>query len=97
MTYASPLYINITKKVSRAVEQDIPLKELDDDQREELKRTGEMPTKLVWELEESAEDDDTGKSEDWKNMVFVGKLPIMVKSKFCHLSREQDDSLVHGQ
>ncbi|KID86126.1 DNA-dependent RNA polymerase II beta subunit [Metarhizium guizhouense ARSEF 977] len=93
LTYASPLYINITKKVSRAVEQDIPLKELDDAQREELKRTGEMPTKLVWELEESAEDDDTGKSEDWKNMVFVGKLPIMVKSKICHLSREQEDSL----
>ncbi|OAQ64014.1 DNA-directed RNA polymerase II polypeptide [Pochonia chlamydosporia 170] len=93
LTYASPLYINITKKVSVAVERTLGYGEMDDAQEKEAKKTGELPTKLVWEPEESTEDDDTGKSEDWKNMVFVGKLPIMVKSKICHLSREHEDSL----
>ncbi|KAG6013316.1 DNA-dependent RNA polymerase II [Claviceps lovelessii] len=93
LTYASPLYINITKKVSAAIEREVPLHEMDDAQQAEYAKTGENPTKLVWEQEESPEDDDAGKSEDWKNMVFVGKLPIMVKSKICHLSRETDESL----
>lgn len=93
LTYASPLYINITKKVSAAIEREVPLHEMDDAQQAEYAKTGENPTKLIWEQEESPEDDDAGKSEDWKNMVFVGKLPIMVKSKICHLSRETDESL----
>nr|UWK20537.1 RNA polymerase II subunit 2 [Trichoderma cf. fertile] len=93
LTYASPLYIKITKKVSAAVEREVPLHEMDDAQQEEYARTGDHPTKLEWEEEENGEDDNLGKSDDWKDMVFVGKLPIMVKSKICHLSREQDDSL----
>ncbi|GAB0132897.1 RNA polymerase II subunit 2 [Epichloe bromicola] len=93
LTYASPLYINITKKVSAAIEREVPLHEMDDAQQAEYAKTGENPTKLIWEQEESPEDDEAVKSEDWKNMVFVGKLPIMVKSKICHLSRETDESL----
>ncbi|PFH56638.1 hypothetical protein XA68_16206 [Ophiocordyceps unilateralis] len=93
LTYASPLYINITKKVSAAIEKEVPLHEMDDAQQEEYARTGEHPTKLVWEQEESGEDEDSSKPADWKNMVFVGKLPIMVKSKICHLSRETDENL----
>ncbi|KAL7792594.1 hypothetical protein V8C37DRAFT_379980 [Trichoderma ceciliae] len=93
LTYASPLYIKITKKVSAAVEREVPLHEMDDAQQEEYARTGDHPTKLEWEEEENGEDDNLGKSDDWKDMVFVGKLPIMVKSKICHLSREQDDNL----
>ncbi|KND87575.1 DNA-directed RNA polymerase II subunit RPB2 [Tolypocladium ophioglossoides CBS 100239] len=93
LTYASPLYINITKKVSAAVEKEVPLHEMDEAQHAEYAKTGENPTKLVWEQEESGEDDDPNKSADWKNMVFVGKLPIMVKSKICHLSRETDENL----
>nr|UWK20532.1 RNA polymerase II subunit 2 [Trichoderma balearicum] len=93
LTYASPLYIKITKKVSAAVEREVPLHEMDDAQQEECARTSENPTKLEWEEEENGEDDNLGKSDDWKDMVFVGKLPIMVKSKICHLSREQDDNL----
>nr|UWK20533.1 RNA polymerase II subunit 2 [Trichoderma calamagrostidis] len=93
LTYASPLYIKITKKVSAAVEREVPLHEMDDAQQEEYARTSENPTKLEWEEEENGEDENLGKSDDWKDMVFVGKLPIMVKSKICHLSREQDDNL----
>lgn len=93
LTYASPLYIKITKKVSVAVEKEVPLHEMDDAQRAEYAKTGDNPTKLVWELEESGDDDSGKTGDDWKDMVFVGKLPIMVKSKICHLSREHDDNL----
>ncbi|RDA84724.1 hypothetical protein CP532_5247 [Ophiocordyceps camponoti-leonardi (nom. inval.)] len=93
LTYASPLYINITKKVSAAIEKEVPLHEMDEAQQEEYARTGEHPTKLIWEQEESGEDEDSSKPAEWKNMVFVGKLPIMVKSKICHLSRETDENL----
>lgn len=93
LTYASPLYIKITKKVSAAIEKEVPLHEMDDAQHAEYAKTGEAPIKLVWEEEENGEDDNSGKSDDWKDMVFVGKLPIMVKSKICHLSREHDDNL----
>ncbi|KAF4976438.1 hypothetical protein FZEAL_6876 [Fusarium zealandicum] len=92
LTYAAPLYIKISKKVSVAVERDVPLHEMDDSQQAELKRTGEQPTKLVWEVEESG--DDVNKAEDVpSDMVFVGKVPIMVKSKICHLSNEPDENL----
>lgn len=93
LTYASPLYINITKKVSAAIEKEVALRDMDDAQQEEYKRTGENPTKLVWEEEDSGEDQDANKPADWKNMIFVGKLPIMVKSKICHLSQESDENL----
>ncbi|KAM4065913.1 RNA polymerase rpb2 [Hirsutella rhossiliensis] len=93
LTYASPLYINITKKVSAAIEKEVALRDMDDAQQDEYKRTGENPTKLVWEEEDSGEDQDTNKPADWKNMIFVGKLPIMVKSKICHLSQESDENL----
>ncbi|UNI15321.1 DNA-directed RNA polymerase [Purpureocillium takamizusanense] len=101
LTYASPLYIKITKKVHAAIEKEVPLHEMTDAQQEELAKTGKHPTTLIWEAEETgeneAEEDEEqkhpGKPSSWKNMVFVGKLPIMVKSKICHLSRESDENL----
>lgn len=93
LTYASPLYINITKRVTSAIEKEVPLHAMDDAQQDEYKRTGENPTKLVWEEEQSGDDQDQNRPAEWKNMVFVGKLPIMVKSKICHLSRETDENL----
>lgn len=91
LTYASPLYIKITKKVSVMVEKEVPLHELDENQMNEYHATGQLPTKLNWELEEAGDEEPS--KDDWKDMVFVGKLPIMVKSKICHLSSESQDSL----
>ncbi|RNJ53183.1 DNA-dependent RNA polymerase II [Verticillium nonalfalfae] len=95
LTYASPLYVRITKKVSIAVENQIPLNELDDEQHDEMARTGEHPTRLEWEEEESGDDPgaDKDKPEDMKDMIFIGRMPIMVKSKICHLSRESENDL----
>ncbi|CAF3437533.1 DNA-dependent RNA polymerase II [Fusarium graminearum] len=89
LTYSSPAYIKITKKVSVAYDKEIPLHEMDEEQQAEYKRTGEHPTKLHWEVEE----DGDSMKEGQPNMIFVGKMPIMVKSKICHLSQHTDEEL----
>ncbi|KAG7144167.1 DNA-directed RNA polymerase II subunit RPB2 like protein [Verticillium longisporum] len=60
-----------------------------------MARTGEHPTRLEWEEEESGDDPgaDKDKPEDMKDMIFIGRMPIMVKSKICHLSRESENDL----
>ncbi|CEI66590.1 DNA-directed RNA polymerase II subunit RPB2 [Fusarium venenatum] len=90
LTYASPTYIKITKKVSVAIDKEIPLHEMDEEQQAEYKRTGEHPTKLEWETEENG---GSMKTEGESDMIFVGKMPIMVKSKICHLSQHTDEEL----
>lgn len=92
LTYSAPMYMKISKKVSIATEREIPLHEMDETQQAEYARTSEHPTKMIWEVEESGEDENETK-DDWRNMVFVGKMPIMVKSKICHLSLATDDGL----
>lgn len=95
LTYASPLYVSMKKKVSVALEVPIPLNELDEYQLAEMKQTGQHPTKIVWEEEES-DPDPVGagdKNEEMKDMVFVGRLPVMVKSAICHLYTASESSL----
>jgi len=96
LTYSSPLYLGITKKVSLAVEEPIPEEELDDDQQKVLEETGEQPTQIKWE-EEIVEEPPSkdAKDDEHKNVHFVGKMPIMVKSKICHLSDLENDDEVY--
>uniref|UniRef100_A0A8H7TNJ6 DNA-directed RNA polymerase n=1 Tax=Bionectria ochroleuca TaxID=29856 RepID=A0A8H7TNJ6_BIOOC len=58
LTYASPMYIKISKKVSVAVDKEIPLHELDDAQQSEMAATGQHPTRLEWETEEADGDNE---------------------------------------
>src|SRR3569833_3419074 len=96
LTYSCPLYVKITKKVSLAVEEVITLEELDEEQEQELNKTGERPTRIRWEAEETEHADSADKDKDregMKDMVYIGKLPIMVKSTICHLAKEDEDGL----
>jgi DNA-directed RNA polymerase II subunit RPB2 len=79
LTYSSPLYLEMTKKVSIAVDREVPLQELDEDQMEEMNRTGIHPTRLVWENEDGGGEGEKGGEPA---RVFIGKLPIMLKSKY---------------
>ncbi|KAI4863547.1 DNA-dependent RNA polymerase II beta subunit [Hypoxylon rubiginosum] len=90
MTYSAPLYVGIDSKVTKCVEQDIPLNEMDEEQQAEARVTGKHPVRLVWKDEPNVLDSDKQKSSD---QVFIGKLPIMVKSKACHLSSESEEDL----
>ena len=94
LTYSAPIYCKVTKRVRAAVNVPIPLNEMDDEQRERMARTGEHPTWPQWEDEDAGgADDDDEKVDDVKDMIFLGKIPIMVKSSFCHLYGEDDESL----
>lgn len=95
LTYSCPLYVKITKKVSVARERKVPYEDMDSDQQQHYSETGELPTTIMWD-EEMSEDDPSSKAktpEHLRDMIYIGKLPIMVKSQICHLRGERDDGL----
>ena len=79
LTYSSPLYLEMTKKVSVARER--PVLEPGDEEPGSEAETQKQPggSNLLWENEDGGEDDQE------PTKVFVGKLPIMLKSKYCIL------------
>lgn len=79
LTYSSPLYLEMTKKVSIARER-VVVENTDEDPNPDSdtqKRFG-ADANLDWVIEDGDDDQDPSK-------VFVGKLPIMLKSKYCIL------------
>ncbi|KAL2057049.1 hypothetical protein ABVK25_002788 [Lepraria finkii] len=87
LTYSSPLFLDMTMTKSVAYERDI-MEPSDEeaacDPSIVQKATGS--TYLDWKVE--------GSEDDRKTMqVFVGKLPIMLKSKYCMLRDFSDDQL----
>jgi DNA-directed RNA polymerase II subunit RPB2 len=94
LTYSSPVYLEMTKKVSIAVWREIPLNEMTEEEHNEMATSGEHPTRLVWE----EEDDDQRayeKTEEERaaDRVYIGKLPVMLKSKYCILKDLDEDEL----
>jgi len=92
LTYSAPMYCRISKRARVAINEPIPLNELTEEQQEYMAKTGEHPTTIRWE------DEDSGVAEEGKDgqkgdRIFIGKIPIMVKSSICHLSDESDESL----
>ncbi|KAL9034137.1 MAG: hypothetical protein Q9214_007181, partial [Letrouitia sp. 1 TL-2023] len=91
LTYSSPLYIEMTRKVSVA-------RERSSGERENADGTidSNLPrnagTTLEWQTEEGGDDDQEPTN------VFVGKLPIMLKSKYCALrSLPEKDLYEHSE
>lgn len=80
LTYSSPLYLEMTKKVSVARERPV-LEQSDDDPDMDIDTQKQFGggTYLHWENEDGGEEDQEA------IQVFVGKLPIMLKSKYCIL------------
>lgn len=91
LTYSSPLYIDMTKSTQVAVERPVPIDELDPEQEAELANGGEHPTRLVWEYEDG--DPDAEKGAPAPEQVYIGKLPMMLKSQYCILKDLDDDDL----
>jgi DNA-directed RNA polymerase II subunit RPB2 len=89
LTYSSALYVKLFRKVSKAVEVPIPLNEMDDDVRNEMARTGTHPTRLEWVIETITKTED----EEENKPFFIGKLPVMLKSKYCILKDLDEDEL----
>jgi DNA-directed RNA polymerase II subunit RPB2 len=99
LTYSAPMFCRVTKRARIAINEPIPLNELDEEQQEYMARTGEHPTTIRWEEEDTGPREvqpkgaDEGKGEDKGDLIFFGKLPVMVKSSICHLFGEDDESL----
>ncbi|KAG9244771.1 RPB2, DNA-dependent RNA polymerase II second largest subunit [Calycina marina] len=91
LTYSSPLYVDMTTSVSVAVERPVPLNDMDDEQQAEMARTGEHPTRLQWENEDGDIMKDGNKDEADK--VYIGKVPIMLKSSYCILKDLDENEL----
>ncbi|KAL5334855.1 beta and beta-prime subunits of DNA dependent RNA-polymerase [Aspergillus crustosus] len=86
LTYASPLYLGITKRIMEGRERLIADRDDDDmvDSNEDRKAQG---TYLQWEQKELPS--DQAKEET----VFIGKMPIMLKSKYCILKDLSEQAL----
>lgn len=95
LTYSCPLYVKVTKTVSVAREKKVPYEDMDNDQQQHYSETGELPTTIVWDEEMSDESHahNAGKPEHLRDMIYIGKMPVMVKSSICHLRGEDDDGL----
>ncbi|KAI9372136.1 hypothetical protein BJX61DRAFT_534225 [Aspergillus egyptiacus] len=87
LTYASPLYLGITKRIMEGRERLVADRDDDDnmmDSNEDRKIRG---TYLSWEQKELPP--DQAKEET----VFIGKMPIMLKSKYCILKDLSEQAL----
>ena len=86
LTYSSPLYLEMTTKKSLARER--PMNELDNDDGalDGVTQNPASSTYLQWENED-------GDKEPEPIKVFVGKLPIMLKSKYCILKDLSESEL----
>jgi DNA-directed RNA polymerase II subunit RPB2 len=98
LTYSSALYIRVYRKVSVVQEQPIPLQEMDEEQQEQMSISGEHPTRPTWIIEEQTttheEEEKLNLPEDEREKpFFIGKMPVMLKSKYCILKDLDEDDL----
>ena len=88
LTYSSPLFLDVT--ITKSLARERPVMEPSDEEIEGMENVVQKPTgntHLVWENEPMPE------SATGPVKIFVGKLPIMLKSKYCLLKDVSDDTL----
>ncbi|RPA85461.1 beta and beta-prime subunits of DNA dependent RNA-polymerase [Ascobolus immersus RN42] len=85
LTYSAPLFIEMRKKVMVAKESDGGMD--DEDMEEDEDGNPKVGDKhLYWETEDQLDSQEVDK-------VFVGKVPIMLKSEYCVLKDFQEEEL----
>lgn len=84
LTYSSPMFLEMSKKVSIARER---VAEVSDDGLDSDNPRQQGETYLHWENEDGGDEDGVA------TKAFVGKLPIMLKSKYCLLKDLTDQEL----
>lgn len=82
LTYSSAMMASMSKKIMVARER--PVGYNDDTQVENEEPEGGVATELVWEREDKEAGDVS---------VFIGKLPVMLKSELCGLRNVSEDTL----
>jgi DNA-directed RNA polymerase II subunit RPB2 len=86
LTYASPLYLNVDKKLTEGRERKVADRDGEDglDGNEDQKVSG---TFLDWEEKPVAVTEEEAKG------CYIGRIPIMLKSKYCLLRDLNEQSL----
>lgn len=90
LTYSGAMMADITNRIMVARERPIGANNEGDDMEVDGNATG--GTELVWERED--EEPILLPGQEPPN-VFIGKLPVMLRSEMCHL-RNQTDDLLYG-
>ncbi|KAL8824927.1 MAG: hypothetical protein Q9191_004725 [Dirinaria sp. TL-2023a] len=95
LTYSAPIFVQMIKKVSVARERvadpnqlDAPADEFGEGAEGEKQGGG---TYLEWEVEDEPEKDEHGNERGVS--VFLGKIPMMLKAKYCHLRGLKEQEL----
>ncbi|PLB49620.1 DNA-dependent RNA polymerase II RPB140 [Aspergillus steynii IBT 23096] len=85
LTYAAPFFLNISKRIMEGRERLVADRD-ENDMQESTEDKKNQGTYLEWE------DKPLPAGQEKKEQVFLGKMPIMLKSKYCILKdlREQD-------
>ena len=86
LTYSSSLWLEVTKKVTVAREREVTDADLENEAMDLGTQRQPGQKYLVWENEDGDDPQEPTK-------VFVGKLPIMLKSNYCHLKDLKDQEL----
>ncbi|KAL8931308.1 MAG: hypothetical protein Q9211_007067, partial [Gyalolechia sp. 1 TL-2023] len=84
LTYASPLFLEMSRKVSVARERQVVDEETEDGVVATQRSHG--GTHLEWEIEAGSDTEDP-------LSIFVGRLPVMLKSKYCTLRQLSEAEL----
>ncbi|KAL1302272.1 hypothetical protein AAFC00_002693 [Neodothiora populina] len=86
LTYASPIYLEMKNRVMVARERRVGAAYDEDGMLIQGQEGDENDTELVWEKEDPDEPEESTK-------VFIGKLPVMLKSKICTLRNRSEHEL----
>ncbi|GLI81195.1 DNA-dependent RNA polymerase II [Penicillium ochrochloron] len=86
LTYASPLYLTMKKYVTEARECQVADRD-DDEAGEAEEEHKDRGTYLKWQAREQ----DAAWQEE--ETIFIGKIPIMLKSKYCCLKESPEERL----
>lgn len=84
LTYSGAMLADISNRIMVARETQAPVEGEDEDM--EVTTTVGGPTQIKWEREDVPMDDEIPR-------VFIGKLPVMLRSELCHLRNQSDEAL----
>jgi DNA-directed RNA polymerase II subunit RPB2 len=89
LTYSSALFCSMSKKVM--VAREVPAT-ADGEDLENAETDAQTGTRLVWEREDVDENPEKSEAK-----VFIGRLPVMMKSSLCRLHTVPDEQLYGHQ
>jgi DNA-directed RNA polymerase II subunit RPB2 len=88
LTYSGAMLADITNRIMIAKESHAPAEGEDEDTEVTTLHGPGGPTRIKWEREDVPMEDEAAR-------VFIGKLPVMLRSELCHL-RNQSDEMLFG-